>query len=431
MTAPTIYLTEEERHLVRAQRVRISERGGEKAHVVLRPRADGEVDVVYAFSRLVRENGGRRIDVMACGLTSSDGDRIAYRNLRFYPRAGYHVDDWSKPVDGNAWGYNKTRDDGTDEIPGPVANPEALASTKYHHAGIDEFCWGIRPAAYLRILRAHPEAELLHKAGMDQLISSAFLSHGPELARFVAANRREIEELDAGRAAVLAAFRKGIPVAAAVREGKACARLRGCKRPKGVGWIELDNWLRRGGIPVGAYAMHSQHCEKLKLGKGAYMPSPKRFRAVAEEVEALYAKRMTELARMANSKRDKSIAKRAGMLSALAVRLPTGIVLAFPDSVGALEAEGHVMRNCIGNGLYATNIARGVSLCIFIRRAENPERPFCDAELTLAKRTWKVRQCYTIGNEKAPDEAREAATALCAALNKEQRKRRSNLKKGA
>lgn len=419
MKAPTIYLTDEERAAVVAQRIRLhgTYRGGARPHVVLRPRADGEVDVVYAFSRRVCRSP-LRIDVMAVGLTSSDGDKIAYRNLRFYPRAGYAVDDWEAPADGTAWGYNKVRDDGTDEIPGPVANPDALASTRYRHAGIDEECWGIRPAAYLRILRAHPEAELLHKAGLDQLISSAFLRRGPGLARFVAAHRREIAKLEAGRAAVLDAFRRGVPIAEAVQEASARVRLRGCKRPEGVGWAELDRYLHRAVVQPWEFVRHSAHCAALGLGKSAYMPSPKRFGAVAEEVEKLYALHRKAIDRAETAKRDAAIARLSAKCDALALRLPAGVALVFPDSARSLESEGRAMRNCIGNGVYAVEVAAGRSLCVFIRRRDDPGAPWCDAELARSKKTWSIRQCYARLNQPAPPEAFAAASALCRAMNK-------------
>ena len=53
-----IYLTQDEREAVAAQRPRLyGSRNCERTAVVLRPREDGEVDIVYAISRMKRVEG--------------------------------------------------------------------------------------------------------------------------------------------------------------------------------------------------------------------------------------------------------------------------------------------------------------------------------------------------------------------------------------
>lgn len=421
--APEIYLTEQERHLVREQRARLHGplRNGEFPSIVLRPRGDGEVDVVYAFSRRVRVSRDcYRVEVCAAAMTSSDADRIAYRNLRLMARGGYRVDDWGAGMDGPSWGYEPTRTDGTGEIPGPVANPDALAATRYRYAGLDERCWGIRPAQYLRLLRAHPLAELLHKAELDQLITPAILKRrdARELARFIARNAAAIREEDAGCAAVTTAYRCGCSIREAVLRVRARTKMLGVPLPEGLDAVAALLYCDKAGIEVWEYRRHAEHCRELNLGASAWTPAPKRFRDFAEEVERRLAEGRRRREAAAAKRQDAKLAARAAELAALAVRGPRGVVLLYPDSRKSLEAEGAAMHNCIGNGLYAQEMARGASVCVFIRRTEAPDKPFCDAELSRKNGVWRVRQCYARGNQSAPDEAMKAAHKLCAALNK-------------
>ena len=422
--SPLIYLTEQERDLVREQRTRLHGplRNGEFPSVVLRPREDGEVDVVYAFSKRVRLCCNvYRVDVAPVAFTSSDADRIAYTNLRIYPRSGYRVDSWSGCLDRRAWGYEMARPNGVGEIPGPVANPDALATTRYRYAGLNERCWAIRPAAYLRLLRDYPLAELLHKAELDQLITPAILKRrdARELARFVARNADAIREANAGPAAVTMAFRRGCSVEEAVSRVSARMKMRGVPLPKGLDAVAALLYCLKARIEVWEYRRHAEHCRELNLGASAWTPAPKRFRAFAEEVERRLADRRRRREAVACRRQNAKLATRAAELAALAVRVPKDLALLYPDSRASLEAEGAAMHNCIGNGLYALSMAGGTSVCVFIRRAEAPDKPFCDAELTRSKgRGWRVRQCYAAGNQPAPEEAMRAARAMCVAMNK-------------
>lgn len=427
-----IFLTEEERETVRAQRVRLfgplDKR--ERPSVVLRVRGDGEVEVIYAYSRRVATRRTSRIDVMAVAATATDSDRIFYRNLRFYRRAGYRVDDWAARPDGQSQGIGETRPDGVGEIPGPVANPEALRGARpcYRHAGIDEMCWDARPAAYLRMLRECPAAELLFKAGFTQLLKPSILKRAREMAPFIARHRREIDRLEAGASAVMEAWRKGITVEEAVARETARHDLRGCHRAPGVDILEIARWFRKAEIAKWEYTRHCEHCAELGLGAEAYMPSPKRFRAFAERVEAEVAE-----AKRRKERRDAAAlaaAFREKQLGAAAFCPKTkGVAALWPHLPKQLEDEGRAMRNCIGNGLYARNVAKGMSLVVLLRTEEAPEEPWVDVELRRTGGRWSVAQCYAKGNATAPDMARKAADRIAEALTKAAQRKARKAKK--
>ena len=421
-----IYLTDGERELVAAQRKRLhGEKNGSFPHIVLRALPDGEVETIYAFSRrMPRKGRTARIDIMAVATTATTADRIWYRNLEF-AQCRYRVADWNRPKDGNDWGWLNVSQNGRGEIPGPVANPEALAGTAYAYAGIDEGCWETRPAAYLRTLRRHPGAELLFKAGLTDLIKPSILKAGRPMATFIARHRDEIAKLEANAETVITAFRRNEPLALAHERTVARHELGGIARPKGVDTYELAQYLRKAGITKLEYIRHAEHCEALGLGEAAWMPAPRNFRHVAEEVEAMHARKMCrrdriKAAKEREAKRSRSrrfAAAQEALYAKAKVRL-AGIVAIWPCDPASLSAEGEAMHNCIGNGLYEHEVADGRSAIVFLREASTPDAPWCDVELRLKGRRWEVAQCYTRNNYPAPPEAKEAAKAIAAELSK-------------
>jgi hypothetical protein len=233
----------------------------------------------------------------------------------------------------------------------------------------------------------------------------------------VARHRREIERLEASASAVTEAWRKGMPLEDAVARGAARAELRGCPRAPGADILEIARWFAKAKITRWEYKRHCEHCAELGLGAEAYMPSPKRFKAFAERVEAEVAEARRRKERRNAEALAAAFQKR--QLDAAAFCPKTrGVAALWPHTPKQLEDEGRAMRNCIGNGLYARNVAKGRSLVILLRTAEAPEEPWVDVELRRNGGRWSVAQCYAKGNAPAPNEARKAANRIAAALGR-------------
>lgn len=428
-----IYLTQEERDAVAAQRKRLfGGRNCERTAIVLRPREDGEVDIIYAISRMKRTKGRPpHCEVQAVGKTASDSTRIDYRNVRFYPCGGYKVDDWDRPKDGNSWGSERANASGTGDLPGSVVNIEALAATKYKYAGIDERCFEIRPAVYLRALHDFPGAEMLFKAGLADLIKPSILKAGKPMAKFIAKNLKDIERMEAGALVVTTAFRRGETIRQALLRIQAQRDMAGCPRPKGVDAVELRRYIDKAGVDIWEYERHALHCQKLHLEKSAWMPAPKHFRHVAEEVEAVLAREERRRARIKAAKEREAERKKGERFAAAqakfaAVSVKIGEVVAvWPRIAKELKDEGKTMHNCIGNGLYLRRVADGFGAIVFLREASSPDTPWCDVEFRVEKKKWIVAQCYTKHNKPAPDLAKAAAEKMAARFT------RAFIKKGA
>lgn len=428
-----IYLTQDEREAVAAQRARLyGSRNYERTAVVLRPREDGEVDIIYAISRMKKEKGRPpRCEVQAVGRTASDSTRIDYRNLRFYRCGGYKVDDWKRPKDGNSWGHISANARGNGDIPGSVVNLGSLAATKYKYAGLDdERCFEIRPAVYLRALHDFPGAEMLYKADLPDLIKPSILKAGMPMAKFIARNLEDIKQMEASALVVATAFRRGETIKQAILRIQAQRDMSGVPRPKGVDAVELSRYLDKAKIDTWEYARHGRHCRELGLDRAAWMPAPKHFRHVAEEVEAAYAKEVRRRAKIKAARereieRTKNERFAAAQAAFAALGFSAGAILAvWPRTAKELTKEGKAMHNCIGNGLYLRRVADGTGAIVFLHKADDPDTPWCDVELRLEKRKWHVAQCYVAGNAKAPEEAMSAAKRIAKGLSKSQAKKR-------
>ena len=425
---PTIYLTEEERELCRKQRLRLhGTKGGNKPHIVLRVRDDGEVTVIYAYSRLIRQKKApATIDVMTVGQTASDSDKVEYRNLRYYYiMGGYTVDSWDVPFDGNSWETVSVKWDGRGEPSGPVVNPEVLknAAPMYRYAAIDEHSWGIKPAAYLRALRKYPAAELLHKADLDRLVVPTILNGGKELARFIGRNLETIKESLAGAETVKYAFSHGTTIEKASEICKARHKLAGVPLPPDTNASTVLEYIGRAGLTIWQFRNHAEHCRELNLAAGAYMPSPRRWSHRVEEVEALCAKKRQLEKQRAKETRAKRFAAAEGKLAGMLKRLRGTVKVVVPMTEGQLEKEGQAMANCIGNGIYAQSVANGRSLVVFLRMSDSPDN-WCDVEFRKTGRVWNVAQCYGRKNTLAPEVARQTAKRICAMLTRRERSRK-------
>lgn len=77
-----------------------------------------------------------------------------------------------------------------------------------------------------------------------------------------------------------------------------------------------------------------------------------------------------------------------------------GLRVVVPGSREELKKEGEAMKNCIVT--YLEMIAKKESVVLFLRKKENPEKPFADLEI----RDGQIRQCRRSCNQDATEELR-------------------------
>ena len=80
-----------------------------------------------------------------------------------------------------------------------------------------------------------------------------------------------------------------------------------------------------------------------------------------------------------------------------------GLMIVLPQSVDDIVAEGKALAHCVGG--YAERHFKGQTTILFLRKTEEPDKPFYTMEIN---KTGKIQQCYgyrnnTANNPKPPE----------------------------
>lgn len=73
-----------------------------------------------------------------------------------------------------------------------------------------------------------------------------------------------------------------------------------------------------------------------------------------------------------------------------------------PEQIKDLVREGNALHHCVGRMGYDAKMARGETLIVFIRKANEPSKPY----VTVEWQNKKVKQCYADHDSKPDDETR-------------------------
>ncbi len=342
-------------------------------------------------------------------------------------RAGTPVDKgWS---DGGKWKFGAGLTFPWHE----TVNPDALRGTRY------EWCQWTSDTGlvdWLMLYRQEPKIELLVKAGLHSLVCPSGLRalKDRRVRDLVMAHRGEIAaDEDVSVRDITLAVRRGVTLKVAMRAREIASEVR-CRvdmrevrvRPD---WVRLTELLPKWGVHGSEYARYLMHAHEAGLDlrdAGTLYPSAKggreAFMARLEDVEARAAaaarrRRKKECERLKRLMASR-LAEIEGFQRSLGrVKALKGcwyaIVLA--KSQKELLAEGKLMHNCVGNGTYGEGILAGDLLIAMLRDADG--KSYCDIE--IVRRGWKVRQCYLKRNGRAPQEVRDLADRIAAALKAE------------
>lgn len=387
-----------------------------RRYVVLRPRSDGEVELIYCYARFTTRCVDSQIDVQCVGLASSDSYKIFYRNVDFRTMQGWCLVSWKSPNCGDAEWSIDTNSRGRFEMTATLVNPEGVRGSRYEFADIGTYC--SNPSIYLRFLHRYPTAELLHKSGLDYLMCSSILAGGRKMVQFICTHK---EELVGSRRYspkdVIYAVRHHTDLKTASLYNSAEIDTRGVPIPEGWSRVSLAKYMRRAGIAKWEYQRHVMNCRELGWSSSLWCPAASRFHEVAEETEAKLARHRLYCEKKARKLKQGLVASAAELLrSWLPAKLPGGLIAVVPTSQSELVDEGRAMKNCIGSGLYYDRIAAGESLCLFLRSCDGAR--IADIEFRLTNDRWDIAQCYARGNLEAPQVAWRAANAIVRVIRK-------------
>lgn len=91
-----------------------------------------------------------------------------------------------------------------------------------------------------------------------------------------------------------------------------------------------------------------------------------------------------------------------------------GFCVVLPQSPSDFVREGQTLNHCVGTARYYKEHMKGTSMIFFVRKEENPDKPFFTMEIDM--RTYKIRQLYGFGDCSAPKDVRQFAEDYARAL---------------
>ena len=97
-----------------------------------------------------------------------------------------------------------------------------------------------------------------------------------------------------------------------------------------------------------------------------------------------------------------------------------GFTIRLPEHVTDLVREGQSLGHCVGRFDYDKKTVRGESCIVFVRKEEEPDKPYFTMEYDLKEKT--IRQLYGKGNRAAPTEVRKFANEYIKRLKPRKKK---------
>ena len=415
-------------------------------NVAVKPGYD-DVPIVREVVWMWPETG--KIEIAGCNYRGTAGWVVEWAWKDLHPRKGQPATPWRRAKYINHveqtydWRYNIG---GLTRAYDATVNPEALLGTRYKycqyagggHCGLMD---------WLTLYRLEPKVELLAKAGLRRCVCPAGLKALKDRKVFdwVIENKAMLARSKNWNVRdMLYAARHGITIKKAEEHFETVRELSG--KLDSMRWnlrIADDGWrpvklkldyerlaklLPKWGVDACEYGRYIQHAKEAGLdlrNEGTLYPpvtgGREAFMHRLEELEANAAK-------MAAAAIDKAMSERAQEIAAFqesVERTKTlhgcGYKIVLAKTQSELLAEGKRMGNCIGNGVYGRGIATGHKLIVMLKLpGVRGAKSFCDIEID--RHTWKVRQCYTKGNQIPHDEVRKLANRIATFLKAEHKR---------
>ena len=344
---------------------------------------------------------------------SVDDPWVQCRDVAFWAMSGY-IADWSKEGLGGkyyGWGYGGawsktayTTTSGLWKLHRPIINPEALQQhPRFKYCAFNTDCGHILD--YLKSYVNHPRIELLSKIGMGRFgTKTGFLTQierDKGLMRFFMANQEEIQRKRLGVDAIRIAYKRGITLLEAETRIKERRKFWGMGLPSTIDASRASAYIETAKVPgEQVYCEYLNDCRTLGMDlTDTKVIFPKQFKArrtiVLDRIAEIKRQQDAELAR----KMDADIAAVAKRFARIE-RARSRFAVVLPRKADDLVREGKSMANCLGDGHYASKMARGETIIAFIRHTQRPGAAFVAVEYSLNQN--KVLQCYAAKNQKPP-----------------------------
>ena len=193
--------------------------------------------------------------------------------------------------------------------------------------------------------------------------------------------------------------------------------------PRNFDYLAAANFVKRVNVSFWEYRRYLNYCIEggadLTAPQTAFPRNIERRLRDFDKADTLRRKREERRRRREEAEkrreRKRSLVELADHYAKLCSRIKAkGYSYVFPASAADFVREGKAMNNCIGGGNYTIRHADRQCVCVFIRLADAPEKPFVDVEIVGGK----VRQCYTANNQPTDKNVRKVAEKIAKAISK-------------
>ena len=166
---------------------------------------------------------------------------------------------------------------------------------------------------------------------------------------------------------------------------------------------KLAKWMGENLISADTYGDYLVACDWLKLDfSDTKVLFPRNFKEMHDEYTRQYAEYQRQEEKRKYAERSARIGKTAKRFSYLAIERD-GYIVRLAQSKSDMIDEGSALHHCVGRMNYDQRMADGESVICFIRKKEEPDKPFVTAEIRVTPTQLKVAQRYGDHNRPTPE----------------------------
>ena len=146
------------------------------------------------------------------------------------------------------------------------------------------------------------------------------------------------------------------------------------------------------------YEDYLEQLERLQMSFTRNNRFPQHFYEAHEELSQIIREKEDAVKKMEIKEKNKLLKKQVKALQELYYISSKEYVIVWPRSKKDFEEEGRRQHNCVSD--YFETMVEEKTTVFFLRKKEEPKKPFCTVEFTNGK----LRQCRTACNREAPQE---------------------------
>ena len=270
---------------------------------------------------------------------------------------------------------------------------------------------------YIRLYRKYPIAEMLMKLGFTRMIHEKglkIISENKEFRTWLFNNQNEIHAKNMAFQTVYNAFKKnksGNPsdyydsLMYRIEAGKEIAfhnKEVYNELLKYTTQEKILKYLQDNKINNTSYADYITACKWLRLDfSDTKVLFPKNFQEVHDDYTKQYGAYQKKLEKEKQKEKDKLIMATATKYSFLEYSNGTYQVITAKSKSDLID-EGAALKHCVGRMDYDKRQIDEKSIICFIRKCEEPNKPFATAEVSLTN-NFKINQCYGEKDKVVPE----------------------------